>query len=193
MSFGVTRCVLRYTIARGGGSGGGWPRPVQVSHVRSAVSRRLKALTQAKFDEWMGSDLSALELVAIQVDGLHLDDHLLMIGAVGIEVSGQKHPLGVVEGATENTATVQALPGNLIEPGLDPEGCCLFIVDGAKALGKALRRTFGADIPIQRCQIHRARNITDRLAPRHHTAVRRALKQAWELPGSWMMPTRLNA
>ena len=110
----------------------------------------------------MGSDLSALELVAIQVDGLNLDDHLLMIGAVGIEVSGQKHPLGVVEGATENTATVQALPGNLIEPGLDPEGCCLFIVDGAKALGKALRRTFGADIPIQRCQIHRARNITDR-------------------------------
>ena len=62
--------------------------------------------------------------------------------------------------ATENTATVQALLDNLIERGLDPEGCYLFIVDGAKALTKAIRRTFGADIPIQRCQIHKARNIT---------------------------------
>jgi len=148
---------------------------------KSAVSRRLKALSQAKLDEWMSSDLSELDLVAIQIDGMHLDDHLLMIGAVGIEVSGQKHPLGVVEGATENTATVQALLDNLIERGLDPKGCYLFIVDGAKALSKALRRTFGADIPIQRCQIHKARNITDRLAPKHHAAVRRALKQAWEL------------
>lgn len=148
---------------------------------KSAVSRRFKALTQARLDEWMASDLSELDLVAIQIDGLHLDDHLLMIGAVGIEVSGQKHPLGVVEGATENAATVQALLDNLIERGLDPEGCYLFIVDGAKALSKALRRTFGADIPIQRCQIHKARNITDRLAPAHHAAVRRALKQAWEM------------
>ncbi len=148
---------------------------------KSAVSRRFKALTQARFDEWMGSDLSELDLVAIQIDGLHLDDHLLMIGAVGIEVSGQKHPLGVIEGATENTATVQALLDNLIERGLDAKGCYLFIVDGAKALSKAIRRTFGADIPIQRCQIHKARNITDRLAPKHHAAVRRALKQAWEL------------
>ncbi|MCP4545520.1 MAG: IS256 family transposase [bacterium] len=148
---------------------------------KSAVSRRFKALTQARFDEWMGSDLSELELVAIQIDGLHLDDRLLMIGAVGIEVSGQKHPLGVIEGATENTATVQALLDNLIERGLDPEGCYLFIVDGAQALSKALRRTFGADIPIQRCQIHKARNITDRLDPKHHAAVRGALKQAWGL------------
>ena len=76
---------------------------------------------------------------------------------------------------------MQTLLDNLIERGLDPEGCYLFIVDGAKALSKALRRTFGADIPIQRCQIHKARNITDRLPPKHHAAVRRALKQAWEL------------
>ncbi len=54
-------------------------------------------------------------------------------------------------------------------------------MDGAKALSKALRRTFGADIPIQRCQVHKARHITDRLAPKHHAAVRRALKQAWEM------------
>ncbi len=147
---------------------------------RSAVSRRFKALTQATFAEWMGSDPSELDLVAIQIDGLHLDDRLWMIGAFGVEVSGQKHPLGVIDGATENAATLQALLDDPIERGLDPADCYLFIVDGAKALSK-LRRTFGADIPIQRCQIHKARNITDRLAPRHHAAVRRALKQAWEL------------
>ncbi len=147
----------------------------------SAFSRRFKALTQATFEEWMGSDPSELDLVAIQIDGLHLDDHLLVIGAVGIEVSGQKHPLGVIDEATENAATLQALLDNPIKRGLDPTGCYLFIVDGTKALGKALRRTFGADIPIQRCQIHKARNIADRLAPKYPAAVRRALKQAWEL------------
>ncbi len=148
---------------------------------KSAVSRRFKALTQAKFDEWMTSDLSELDLVAVQIDGLHLSDRLLMIGAVGIDASGRKRPLGVIEGATENTAAVQALLDDLIERGLDPEGCYLFIVDGARALSKAIRRTFGADIPIQRCQVHKGRNITDRLAAKHHAAVRRTLRQAWEL------------
>ena len=69
---------------------------------------------------------------------------------------------------------------NRIARGLEREGCDLFILDGAKALTKALRRTFGADIPIQRCQIRKARNITDRWLPKHPAAVRRALKQAWE-------------
>ena len=91
--------------------------------------------------------------MVIQIDGLHLDDSLLMIGAVGVDAEGNKHPLGVLEGATENATTVQAL----IERGLDPAVCRLFILDGAKALTKAIRRTFGADIPIQRCQVHKAR------------------------------------
>ncbi len=149
---------------------------------KSAVSRRFKALTQAKFDEWMTSDLSELDLVAVQIDGLHLSDRLLMIGAVGIDASGRKRPLGVIEGATENTAAVQALLDDLIERGLDPEGCYLFIVDGARALSKAIRRTFGADIPIQRCQVHKGRNITDRLAAKHHAAERlmRSLAQRFE-------------
>lgn len=148
---------------------------------KSAVSRRFKALTEARLAEWMASDLSALDLLVIQVDGLHLDDNLLMIGAVGVDAEGGKHPLAVVEGATENTATVQALLDNLIDRGLDPAVCRLFIVDGAKALTKAIRRTFGADIPIQRCQVHKARNITERIDPKHHAAIRRVLRQAWEM------------
>ncbi|MDE0591173.1 IS256 family transposase [Halocynthiibacter sp. C4] len=148
---------------------------------KSAVSRRFKALTEARLAEWMASDLSQLDLLVIQIDGLHMADNLLMIGAVGVDAEGRKHPLGVVEGATENSATVQTLLDNLIERGVDPEVCRLFIVDGAKALTKAIRRTFGADIPIQRCQVHKARNITDRLDPKRHAAVRRALRQAWEM------------
>jgi transposase-like protein len=148
---------------------------------KSAVSRRFKALTEARLAGWMASDLSQLDLLVIQIDGLHLDDTLLMIGAVGVDAEGQKHPLGVVEGATENAATVQALLDNLIDRGLDPTVCRLFIVDGAKALTKAIRRSFGADIPIQRCQVHKARNITDRIDPKLHAAVRRALRHAWEM------------
>ena len=148
---------------------------------KSAVSRRFKALTEARLAAWMASDLSVLDLLVIQIDGLHMADNLLMIGAVGVDAEGNKHPLGVVEGATENGATVQALLDNLIARGLDAQVCRLFIVDGAKALTKAIRRTFGADIPIQRCQVHKARNITERLDPKHHAAVRRALRQACEI------------
>ena len=87
----------------------------------------------------------------------------------------------MVEGATENATVVQALVDNLIERGLDPELCRLFIVDGVMALSKAIRRTFGAHTPIQRCQIHKARNVVDRLPKSLHASVRRALQQAWEL------------
>ncbi len=94
---------------------------------------------------WMSSDLSGLDLLVIRIDGLHMGDELLMIGAIGVDSSGKTHPLGVVEGATENAAVVQALLDNLIERGLDPEICRLSVVDGAQALSKAIRRTFGAD------------------------------------------------
>ena len=73
---------------------------------KSSVSRHFKALTQATFEEWVASDLSGLDLVAIQMDGLHLTRDMVMVGAVGIDADGNKHVLGVAEGATENAATV---------------------------------------------------------------------------------------
>ena len=105
----------------------------------------------------------------------------MLLTAVGIDGEGVRHPLGVVEGATENAAAGQALLDNLIERGLDPKVCRLLIVDGAKALREVIRRTFGKCTPIQRCQIRKGRNIVERL-PRHlHASVRRALQQAWGL------------
>jgi len=101
---------------------------------KSAASRRFVALSAERVAEWMASDLSQLDLLVIQIDGLHIGDDL---AALGIDGEGIKHPLGLVEGATENAAVVQALIDNLIERGLDPKVCRLFIVDGAKALRQA--------------------------------------------------------
>jgi len=151
------------------------------SRSKSAVSRRFVELSAARMADWMASDLSKLELLAIQIDGLHIQEELILVGAVGIDAAGDKHPLAVVEGATENATTVQALLDNLIERGLDPGVCRLFIVDGAKALTKAIRQTFGRHTPIQRCQVHKARNIVERLPKHLHVSVRKALRQAWEL------------
>jgi putative transposase len=155
------------------------PRGAAVS--KSAVSRRFVALSEERMAEWMAADLSKLDLLVIQIDGIHIEEDLILLAAVGIDGEGRKHPLGVIEGATENAAVVQALLDNLIERGLDPEVCRLFIIDGAKALAKAIRKTFGRHTPIQRCQVHKARNITERLAKPLHASVRKVLRQAWEL------------
>jgi transposase-like protein len=148
---------------------------------KSAVSRRFVALSAERMSEWMAVDLSELDLLAIQIDGMHVTNELTMLAAIGIDDEGTKHPLGLLEGATENAAVVQALLDNLIERGLDPKVCRLFIVDGSKALIKAIRRTFGRHTPIQRCQVHKARNIVERLPKQLHASVRAALRQAWEL------------
>ena len=146
---------------------------------KSAVSRRFVALTRKKLKAWLASDLSALDLLVIQIDGLHVGDHVL-VAAIGVNARGDKHVLGVAEGATENAATVQALLDNLIARGLDPEIPRLFIVDGAKALSKAIRNTFGSTAAIQRCQVHKGRNIVERLDEHLHAGVKKALRQAWD-------------
>lgn len=148
---------------------------------KSAVSRRFVALSAAQLKEWMAADLSRLDLLVIQIDGIHVENDLVLLAAVGIDGDGVKHPLGVLEGATENAAVVQALLDNLVERGLDPKVCRLFIIDGSKALRKAIRRTFGKHTPIQRCQVHKGRNILERLPKHLHASVRRTLRQAWEL------------
>jgi putative transposase len=148
---------------------------------KSAASRRFVALSAERMKEWMASDLSKLDLLVIQIDGICIAEDLVLLAAVGVDGVGDKHPLAVIEGATENATVVQALLDNLIERGLDPKVCRLFIIDGAKALTKAIRKTFGRHTPIQRCQVHKARNILERLPKPLHASVRKALRQAWEL------------
>ena len=80
---------------------------------KSAASRRFVALSAARLKEWMTSDLSGLDLLVIQIDGIHMDDDLILVAALGVDAKGDKHPLSLAEGATENAATVQALIDNL--------------------------------------------------------------------------------
>jgi len=131
--------------------------------------------------QWLATRLDHLDLMVIQIDGVHMADDLLLVAAIGIDATGEKHPLGVVEGATENAATARALIANLIDRGLDPAVPRLFIIDGSKALSTAIRRAFGRDAPIQRCQVHKARNILERLPKSMHASVRSVLRQVWEL------------
>ena len=148
---------------------------------KSAVSRRFVALSAVRMSQWMAADLSKQDLIVIQIDGIQIETDLVLLAAVGIDGDGVKHPLGVLEGASENAAVAQALLDNLIERGLDPKVCRLFIIDGAKAVRKAIRKTFGKHTPVQRCQIHKGRNILERLPKHLHASVRQTLRQAWEL------------
>src|SRR5207302_9674387 len=157
------------------------PTPAGSGVSKSAASRHFVALSAARMQEWMASELSKLDLLVVQIDGIHMTGDLVLVAAIGIDGKGVKHPLGLIEDATENSAVVQALIDNLVARGLDPGVPRLFIIDGSKALSKAIRRSFGREALIQRCQIHKARNIMERLPKPLHAAVRRVLRQAWEL------------
>ena len=109
---------------------------------KSSVSRRFVALSTAKLKEWLAADLSPLDLLVIQIDGLRAGDHVL-VAAIGIDGAGDKHVLAVALGATENAAVVKALLADLIERGLRPDIARLFIVDGAKALSRAYATPLG--------------------------------------------------
>ena len=148
---------------------------------KSSVSRRFVVLSTAKLKEWLATDLSGLDLLVIQIDGLRVGDHVL-VAAIGIDGAGDKHVLALALGATENAAVVKALLADLVERGLQPDIARLFIVDGAKALSRAVRDTFGRFALIQRCQVHKGRNIVERLDPSMHAGVKKVLRQAWDSP-----------
>jgi putative transposase len=157
------------------------PAPAGSGVSKSAASRHFVALSSAQLREWLAADLSGLDLLAVQIDGIHIREDLVLVAAIGIDGEGIKHPLALLEGATENAAVAQALIDSLIARGLDPAVPRLFIIDGSKALSRAIRRSFGRETAIQRCQIHKARNIMERLPKGLHASVRRVLRQAWEL------------
>ena len=124
---------------------------------RSAVSRRFVAMTERSLDEMMHADLSELDLVALMVDGVHFGEHLCVV-ALGITIDGTKVPLGLVEGATEHATVVTDLLTSIRDRGLDVTRPILVVIDGGKALAAAVRVVFDHPL-IQRCQIHKVRNV----------------------------------
>jgi transposase-like protein len=145
---------------------------------KSAVSRRFVQGTEQKLAELFGRDLSQLDLLAIFIDGVEIAEHCVVV-ALGVDAEGRKHPLGLWEGTTENKTICNALLGNLIERGLDPEQPRLFVIDGGKAIRAAVISTFGKHAVIQRCRAHKRRNILEHLPQSERTFIGRKLDKAW--------------
>jgi transposase-like protein len=122
---------------------------------KSTVSRRFVARTTAQLNAWRSTSLEALDLVALIVDSVQVADHCIVV-ALGIDATGKKHALGLWEGSTENTTVCQSLLTNLPSRGLRTDRSLLIILDGSKALHRAVSDLFGPAALIQRCQVHYA-------------------------------------
>jgi putative transposase len=155
------------------------PEGVEVRGIsKSAVSERFVYGTERKLGELMSRDLRGLPLVALMIDGVHFGEHVVL-AAVGVDERGGKHVLGLREGATENAAAVKALLVDLVERGLDTNRALLIVIDGAKALHKAVVEVFGRRALIQRCREHKKRNVSDALPERLRAPIRSAMNQAY--------------
>ena len=136
---------------------------------KSAVSRRFVAMTETALAELLGADLSGLDLVALMIDGVHFADSCCVV-ALGIGIDGVKHPLALVEGSTENATLVTDLLVGLRGRGLDVTRPMLVGIDGSKALRKAVVDVLDHPV-IQRCQLHKIRNVKDHLPQRLRSGV----------------------
>ena len=145
---------------------------------KSAVSRRFKELSEQQLDTWLSQRLDALDLPVVMIDGIHFADRVVLI-ALGVDDRGGKHILGIREGSSEAARVVTALLSDLIERGLDAQRPRLWVIDGGKALRRAITQTFGAAALIQRCQEHKRRNVLDHCPKALHASVNRALRDAW--------------
>jgi transposase-like protein len=146
---------------------------------KSAVSRRFVALSTEQMHEWLSRRLDGLDLPVVMIDGIHFDDRVILV-ALGIDAKGRKHVLGLREGSTEKTQVVKALLSDLVERGLDADQPRLWVIDGGKALRRAIVQLFGATALVQRCQEHKRRNVLEHLPEEMHASVKRVLRDVWD-------------
>jgi len=145
---------------------------------KSAVSRRFVAATKRQLKTCLEASLEDLDIKAVMLDGIHLAKHLVVI-AVGIDSDGCKHVLGFWEGSTENTEVCVSLVSDLVRRGLDSQKSTLFVIDGGKALRKAISLVFGTRAVVQRCQIHKMRNVVGHLPKELQPSVRQTMREAY--------------
>src|SRR5919197_713982 len=146
---------------------------------KSSVSRAFVERTRKALGELMCRRLDDVRLAVLMLDGIELKGRTNIV-ALGITTEGVKIPLGLWEGSTENATVATALLSDLVERGLDPEQGTMFVIDGAKALRKAIRTVFG-DAPVQRCVRHKECNVLDHLPERERPTVKQRLRRAWAL------------
>jgi putative transposase len=147
---------------------------------KSAVSRRFVALTQTALEELLSADLSELDVAAVMIDGVGFGEHLCVV-ALAIAADGTKHPIGLVEGSTENATVCTDLLADLQSRGLDCDRPILAVIDGSKALAAAVKRVFRRPL-VQRCQEHKLRNVAAYLPDRQKAFVQAKMRAAYHNP-----------
>lgn len=147
---------------------------------KSSVSRHFVEATAEQMRAFLERDLSGLDLSAIFIDGIEFKGHLLVV-ALGLDKAGKKHILGLCQGATENAAVCTQLLEDLARRGLNTNKDYLFVLDGSKALRSAIAKMFGSDVTVQRCQLHKKRNVLDHLPKEHQHAIDARISAAYKM------------
>lgn len=158
---------------------------------RTSVSEAFVERTATALEELMSRGLEDMRLAAMMLDGLEIAERTHVV-ALGITTEGVKLPLGLWEGSTENATLARTLLADLVDRGLDPEQGILFVIDGAKALAKAIREVFGEHALVHRCHRHKERNVTDLLPEADRDRVRGRLRTAWALTDAELARQRLE-
>jgi putative transposase len=159
---------------------------------KSAISRQFVARTRENLEALMRRRLDDVRLAVLMVDGIDLKDRTNVV-ALGITTEGVKIPLGLWEGSSENAVVATALLSDLVDRGLDVEQGALCVLDGAKALRKAVRDVLGVHTPVQRCVRHKECNVLDHLPERDRPGVKQRLRSAWRLDDHAVALERLRA
>ena len=157
---------------------------------KSAVSRKFVRATETALAELLAADLSGLDLVALMVDGVHFAEHCCVV-ALGIDAEGSKHPLALAEGSTENTTLVRGLLAGLRERGLDTTKPILAVLDGSKALAAGVREVFDRPV-LQRCQLHKIRNVRDHLPQKLRSVVVSRMRAAYHAESALQAQAQLE-
>jgi putative transposase len=158
---------------------------------RSAVSRRFVAATETALAQLLAQDLSTLDLVGLMIDGVHFGEHCCVV-ALGIGIDGTKHPLSLVEGSTENATLVTELIVGLRERGLDVTRPILVVLDGSKALRRAVLDVFDRPV-LARCQLHKIRNVQDKLPQKMRQVVAARMRRAYHADSALAAEAELTA
>lgn len=159
---------------------------------KSTVSRRFAHMTTKALQEMLSMPLDGLDIVVLYIDGVVVAEHTVVL-ALGVDVDGRKHLLGLWEGATENGSVCRGLLENLMGRGLKTDRGLLVVIDGSKALRRAVADVFGNAVPVQRCQVHKLRNVLDHLPEEQHAWVRHKLLSAWSEPDACKAEEALKA
>jgi len=154
---------------------------------RSAVSRQVQEASAEALQGLCERRFEEVDLLIIYLDGKDFGGHQV-ICAVGVDLQGKKHVLGLTEGATENAVVVKGLLEELVERGVKPDRRRLFVIDGSKALRKAIDDVFGRQHPVQRCRTHKLRNVLGYLPKELQKQTAAVLRAAWKLDPKEVAP-----